>query len=392
MTTSLDFHPAREPGLLNRSFVLLLGGSLTFYTSFQLLLTALPLYARSLGARDSEIGLIIGLFAASAMVVRLPIGLVLDTRGRVPVLVLGAAIFALSSAGYALAATVGILLAIRLFHGLGMASFNTAGQTLAVDVSPARRRGTALSLNSAAANVASGLGPAAGVAVAVALGYPPLFAISVGFALVALALCVLIREPSRTKSSLVARRSLRGVFQRSVIWPGLILLCLQLTYGAVVSFTPLLAVERGLQNPGLFFTAFALASVSSQSIAGQVSDRFGRKAAIVPGLLVVGLGLVAISVLGGWSLLIAGVIYGAGFGATQPSLFALGGDLAGPAERGAAMATLGLFLELGISAGSIVAGLFAEPFGLSATFVAFAGVALVGLLLAVAMRLAPRHH
>jgi MFS family permease len=224
-----------------------------------------------------------------------------------------------------------------------------------------------------------------GVAIALALGYSTLFAISVGLAILALILCLLIREPRRAHHG-GARRSLRGTFHRGVIWPGIVLLCLQFTYGAVVSFIPLLAVQRGLENPGLFFTAYAIASVGAQAVAGQVSDRLGRKAAIVPGLVFVGLGLLASSALGGWYLLIAALLYGVGFGATQPSLFALGGDLAGPAERGAAMATLGVFLELGISSGSIAAGFLAGPIGLSATFVAFAGVALVGLVLAATMK------
>jgi MFS family permease len=243
-------------------------------------------------------------------------------------------------------------------------------------------------LSSAAANVASGLGPAAGVAIALALGFPTLFAISAGIAVAAVVLCALIREPERARTG-AGSRSLRGAFHGRVVRPGLVLLALQLTYGAVVSFIPLLALERGLGNPGLFFTAFALASVGSQTVSGQVSDRFGRRAAIVPGLVLVGAGLLAMSALGGWSMLIAAAIYGAGFGATQPSLFALGGDFAGPGERGSAMATLGLFLELGISAGSIAAGLVAGPIGLSATFVAFSGVALAGVLLALAMPEAP---
>ena len=50
------------------------------------------------------------------------------------------------------------------------------------------------------------------------------------------------------------------------------------------------------------------------------------------------------------------------------------------------MATLGLFLELGISSGSIAAGFLAGPIGLSTTFVAFAGVAVVGLALALTMK------
>ncbi len=48
------------------------------------------------------------------------------------------------------------------------------------------------------------------------------------------------------------------------------------------------------------------------------------------------------------------------------------------------MGTMGLFLELGISSGAIVAGLLAGPLGLAGTFVAVAAVPVAGLILAAA--------
>ena len=56
-------------------------------------------------------------------------------------------------------------------------------------------------------------------------------------------------------------------------------------------------------------------------------------------------------------LLAAGVLFGLGLGTAQPALFALGGDLVPPSERGTAMASLGIFMELGIGGGGTVTGI-----------------------------------
>lgn len=368
-----------QSSLLSRDFTLLWLGSLAFSASFQLLLTAMPLYAQSLGARNSEIGLIIGLFAAAAMATRLPTGWLIDRGRRVPILVAGAAIFALSSAGYALVGSVSALLALRTFHGTGMATFTTTGQTVVVDVAPAGRRGEALGLYGIANNLAAGLGPAVGMGLALALGFQSLFGASVALALLAIGLCALIAEPAPSAARPPAR-----LFNRTVLAPGLPMLALMFSYGALASFVPLHALQRGMANPGLFFTVYAGAMVAAQVAAGWASDRFGRSAAILPGLALAAVGLLAVAALEGWWLLVAAAVYGLGAGAAQPALYASAGDLVPPEQRGSAMATMGLFLELGISSGAIVSGLLAEPLGLGSTFVAVAVVPAAGLLLAAA--------
>lgn len=374
--------------LLTRDFALLWTGALAFMGSFQLLLTVLPLYARELGASEPEIGLIIGLFAGSAMLVRLPVGWQLDRGRRVPLLMAGAAIFALSSAGYALVGSIAAILAIRVFHGTGMSIFSTAGQTVAVDVAPPGRRGEALGVYGIAQNLASGLGPPLGLALAAALGFTALFGISAALAGLAVALSALIVDPPRQQ---VPRRS-GTVFNLAVVRPGFVMWAVMFTYGGIAAFIPILALQRGLANPGLFFTVYAGAMVVAQTLAGRASDRLGRKAAIVPGLVLLAVGLAGVGLLGDWWLLGAALVYGLGAGACQPSLFATAGDLVASEARGSAMATMGLFLELGISSGAIVVGLLAGVLGLGTTFVLGAAVPLIGLASLMLPGSLPRAH
>src|SRR3989442_14386166 len=63
-----------------------------------------------------------------------------------------------------------------------------------------------------------------------------------------------------------------------------------------------------------------------------------------------------LGLVSGWWLLLGALLAGAGQGMTQPAIYALGSDLVAGYERGSAMGTLGVFLEIGIATGAIGGG------------------------------------
>ena len=371
--------------LLSRDFALLWVSSLLSFGSFFLLLTALPLYALELGGRESEVGLVLGVFALSAMCLRPIAGWQMDRRGRVPVLALGALIFAVASAGYALVSSIGALLLLRVFHGAGMGFGATAGPVLAGDLAPTGRRGQAIGLQGAAQNLAAAAGPALGAAIAIAWGYGALFGVAAGAGAGAVLAALLIREPARPPAAT------GRLYSPAALHPALLALGLHAGYGAVISFVPLYALRTGLENPGLYFLVFALAMIAGQTVGGWASDRVGRTAVIVPGLLLLAAGLALLPLVAGWGILASALVVGLGQGSAQPSIFALAVDRADASERGAALATVGTLLELGIGAGSILAGVIAERAGLGAMFVAMALAPLAAAALALARRSVDAH-
>ena len=104
--------------------------SFAFFFAFFLLLPTLPLYLRQLGASDGTIGLIMGCFAITSMVLRPWTGWGADRWGRRPFMLAGALVFALAPAGYALAGGALALVAVRLLHGAGMALYPTAAAAI----------------------------------------------------------------------------------------------------------------------------------------------------------------------------------------------------------------------------------------------------------------------
>src|SRR5207245_172577 len=100
-----------------------------------------------------------------------------------------------------------------------------------------------------------------------------------------------------------------------------------------------------------------VSAIVARLLPGRVADRRGRFAAIVPGMIVTAVGMYVVSsAASAEAFILAGVAVGIGFATAQPALQALAIDLAGPAERGTAMATFWAFTDFGVITGSFVSG------------------------------------
>jgi MFS family permease len=378
---------AADPPLFTRPFTVTCLATFFFYLSFYLILPVMPLYVAAMGGTSFQIGLIIGLFAMTAMLLRLPTGWIIDRRGCRVVLVAGTVIFLLASLGYVIARSVPAVLALRLFHGMGMGLFPTAATVVIAEVAPPARRGEAMGWFGIANSVGLIFGPALGMPVASGAGFRALFLVAGGTALLGL-LCIWMLPRAVGRPGRIARPPrTKDLFSRAAVLPSVLLLFLYVPYGALVAFIPIVATDRGLENPGAFYTAFALAVLVVRAKAGRVSDRSGRAAVIIPGLLVAGVAFAILGLTSDWIWVLAGAgIFGFGFGSVQPALMALTADRVPPEERGKAMGTFYTAWELGIAAGSTGAGLLLQVTDFSPMLLVSSFIPTAGALMALRAR------
>jgi len=376
-----------DPPLVTRAFVLICLATLLFYLSFYLILPVMPLYVAGLGGTPLQLGLIIGLFSSMAMVVRPPAGWIIDTRGSRQVLLAGMVVFLLASLGYVLVRSVDGILALRVFHGLGMGLFPTAATVIVAELAPLARRGEAMGWFGIANSAGLIVGPILGPALASGIGYPALFLVAAGVALLGCVCLLLTSSPPRLVSRGRGLPRLRDLYSRDALLPSAILLCLYMPYGIMVAFIPVIAVGRGLSNPGFYYTAFAVAMLLIRGWAGRLSDRFGRAAVILPGMLLASVGYLVLGLTSGVvGVLVGGAIYGLSFGIVQPALMALTTDMVPASERGKAMGTFYFAWELGIASGSTGAGLLLNLIDFSVMLLLSAAIPLAGAALSLRAR------
>jgi MFS family permease len=100
---------------------------------------------------------------------------------------------------------------------------------------------------------------------------------------------------------------------------------------------------------------------------GAVSDRIGRKALIVAGMLVQAGALATIAVGSSFAAwLVAGAILGLGTAMVYPTLLAAVADVADPDWRGSAIGVYRLWRDLGFAVGALLTGIVADAAGIPA--------------------------
>ncbi len=367
----------RGAGILTRNFVFLCVSTAFFFGSFQMMIPTLPLYIERLSGSRSSVGLIVAVFMLTSIVSRPITARLVDKGYASPMMLSGAANFVVSSLGYLLATSVPALLFLRLFHGLGMSAFTTAGGWVLAEIAPPHRRGEASGYYGLAGNIAMASAPAIGVAVLEATNFSVLFAASATAGLMALVLSYFIKVEKKVRPPVTTSLL---VVSRTSVPPALVLIAMTIPYGAATTFVPIFAHERGIGNIGLFFAANAIASLLCRPVSGRLADVWGRQAVILPGLIMVAAGVGSLALEPGLlGTIAAGAVMGIGAGFTLPGLLALLIDNAPPNERGSASATFYGGFDMGYALGAGVSGVLADAAGLTAPFIASALITLLGL-------------
>jgi MFS family permease len=366
---SRSLHPGYSP-----TFYLAFLACFLFFGSTQLLIAPMPLYVEKIGGGPVEVGLVGSAFAVSAIIIRPFMGRLADRRGRKITLIIGTAVFTLAPLFYVISRTVSTLVVARLFNGIGIAAFTTAYFALVADLTPPARWGQALGLAGIAAPIATIVASPLGASMIGAFGYPIIFLTASTIALGSLAITLLIKEPGRQVESLPIDGSAPTGFLhllrlRGVLVPSLSSLTMGLSYGAIYTFLPLFARDRGLGNVGFFFTVWSVLLVFSRSLAGRLSDRIGRLPVILPLLGILALGLIGLNwtYSFGW-LMVMALLQGLGFGGVRVGLDTTVVEAAPASLRGTALSLDYLCFDTGIGIGGIVVGLLAGWVGFGEVF------------------------
>lgn len=126
---------------------------------------------------------------------------------------------------------------------------------------------------------------------------------------------------------------------------------------------PVFLHERGLGIVQIGWVTGVYGAVwgASQLWTGALSDAVGRKKTIVAGLWVLGLGIVAVTLVEGMTAwIVAAAIMGVGMALLYPNLIAAMADISHPAWRSTALGAYRYWRDTGYAIGAIALGLVAQ--------------------------------
>jgi predicted MFS family arabinose efflux permease len=353
---------------LRRNLLILFTAGLLFWSSLSALLPTLPLYIDDVGASKQEIGIVMGSFAIGLLLSRPTLGLLADKRGRKIVLLIGTIVAAIAPFGYLATQSLGLLILVRIFHGVSIAAFTTGYSALVADLAPSETRGEIIGYMTLATPLGLAIGPALGGYLEATSGYGILFLLSAELGFLAfLGIVQVINPPVQTQEQTEGNN--RNFWQilgsPQVRVPTIVMLLAGLSVGAVHTFVSLFLKSSQVDfNGGLFFTIAAISSFSIRVFAGKASDRFGRGLFITFGIVFYVLALMLL-----WQadsamfFLLAAIAEGAGGGTLISMMVTMMADRSLPQERGQIFSICIAGLDLGIAIAAPLLGIIAELVG-----------------------------
>ncbi|MGK2957414.1 MAG: MFS transporter [Acidimicrobiales bacterium] len=367
--------------------------TLCYFTAFGVFYGAIQLYVKDeLHADTTSVGLAMGAFSISALLVRPLVGRSIDIRGRRPFLLGALGILCVSSLGFLLANSVAIVIFLRLLQGAAGGAFYTTAAAMATDLAPSDRRAGAIARFSLFIYAGIAIGPSIAELVIDKAGFATLWFVPATLAAIGIA-CVWVLPESGTAA--MAKRAelgapIRRLLHPAAIAPGLVLMTTGMGYASITGFSSLYARHIGLESAGLLYAIFAVTVIGGRLISGPLADRKNRTTISLVGIILASIGL---AILAGIQIPTAAFIgvaaFGSGFALIFPALMAFTVDRVDDHERGEAMGSFTAFMDIGTGGGAFLIGRLADNFGFGAAYGTPAVLCAIGAVLLV--RLGRQH-
>jgi len=355
------------PKILGPGFLLSFLAQFTFSSVFCLLIPAIPIYLLGFGAKEGEIGFLIGVFSVSSLILRPFVGKALLTIPERDFMVAGTLLYALSCLAYLIAPPFWPLLIVRAVHGIGLAFFATASFTLLARMLPEAHRGRLISYYFLSFNLAFALGPYLGMILINSFNFSILFLVCTGLSLCSFFLTLKLGKRESLASDPKSQKT-QSFLSRGAVPPALIAFMLNFIWGSIAAFFPLYALKHGVSNPGIFFVFLAATLMLGRVLGGRILDVYDRKKVVTFCLSIIIIALIILPFANslGMFILIAAML-GTGWAFLYPFLTIHVIENAG-LERGPAMGTFTALADLGSGLGPMLMGLVLEKFSYPVMF------------------------
>lgn len=369
--------------LYTRSFAILSAATLAYFVADGLTLPTAPRFAAGpLGADSVGVGLSIGAFSVTALLLRPWTGRLSDRYGRRPMMLIGSTLLTAALLLHVVAVALPIFVAARLLMGAAEAFVFVAAFAAVADLAPDHRQGEALSVFSLALYVGIGIGPPIGESILAAADYNAVWIVAAGIAVLSGLLALGVpdtRGPQTDDASTGQLLHPRGIL------PGLVLMAGAWGMAGYFAFVSLYALHLGLDGAAPYLSVYAAVVIGLRLLGAKLPDRIGARRLSTLALLVGAAGLVSIGLLASpTGLMVGTVLFAVGVAFSFPALSLLVVESVPASERGAVLGTYTAFLDIAFGLGPVTAGAVVASWGYGASFVVSAGVAVAGagLLLA----------
>lgn len=401
---------AASSTLRSARFRAVIGMVLVIMIGFGIIVPALPTFTKKFGVGEAGVGLVVFAFSLTRLFGDLFAGSLIDRFGERAVTALGAAVVGVSSLAAGASKTFAQLVVLRGLGGFGSAFFLAGLMAYLIGTTPPDERGRAMSIFQGSFGMGFLIGPLiGGLMLAVAAPNVPLYVYG-AMCLVCVPLCLRALGAERVPAEMLASapalresgaaggdapgpripswRRLRpllgnSAYRAALAASALIFLIGQAEFTLIPSFWHD-TLHQDKVGSGIPFAIYAFFGLAVMWHAGALTDRKGRKFALVPALAVTAVGTALLGVSGNALVFLAFMaLTGASNGYMRPGPSAVVGDVSTPTSRAAAVSGYRIAGDMGAIVGPLLAGVVAQYVSFRAAFYAIGGVG--ALVFVVAM-------
>ena len=347
---------------------------------------ARPLFAFEL---EGSIFLVTVLLASSAIarLVASPItGFMTDRWGRRPLLIMGAGIRGATGILSFFAGSYMEFFVLEFIGGVGIAMWNTSANILIADVTEPHIRGRVVAMRGMSMRAGQVTGPLLGALIAAFFDIRAIFLVNGVAKFLTLFMALYLIKESRTEDAAGAPQRQGLLLSLAAIRPFLgraFFLVILATFavsmmgqGVFSGLLPIYAQELANLNEASIGTLIGLGGLISVFVAfpsGMVSDGYGRKFALVPGLVLLAVSAYLLSHGDNLTMLLIMVsVYGVAWGMSQGTAQTYAMDIAPVQQRGTFLGVWSLFQAAGGFVAPLAVGGLAQFWSFSGTFVVVA--------------------
>jgi MFS family permease len=361
--------------LWTKDFIIV--SSVNFFITliFYLLMVTIAVYAvDEFDASTSQAGLVTGIFIIGSLIGRLFIGRYINSIGRKRTLFIGLIFFTLATALYFVDFGITFLLFNRLIHGITMGMAGTASGTIVAQIIPSQRKAEGIGYFSMSATLSTAIGPFIGLYMSQHTSFQMILGFCVIIGVISLITALFLHIPAletTTKISEIKGFSISNFIEPNALPIAIITLLVAFCYSSVLSFINFYAIEIDLvSTASFFFLVYAVAVLASRPFTGRLMDSKGANFIMYPAFIIFSAGMLLLSVASnGFTLLLAGILVGLGFGNMQSSTQAIAVKLTPPHRMGLATSTFFIALDAGLGFGPYLLGFIIPSTGYSTLYV-----------------------
>lgn len=361
--------------ICNRNFVVItLINFLVMATYYMVFIISTSYAQEKFSLNLSNAGLTASLMVIGCLIGRFTSGNLITFWGCKILLLTGLLVDVLSIFSSFFIDSVFTLFVQRLCSGMGMGIVATATGTAIAYIIPQKYHGFGISIFSISTVLALALGPFFGIFLLKYLAYLDIIKINGTCIIGCIAVFFLLQQIPYTAKRHRPLLELNSYIDPRVVRFSLVALLMCLSYGCIQAFMTTYASERDLINASsLFFLFYALSAMLTRPVSGTLYDTRGENS-IFTGIFIltaIALCLLA-SAHNSFTLLLAGVLFGVGFGNFQSLGQVVSLSLVTKSRFPQATSTFFVFFDLGVGLGPYLFGFTVQYAGYTGMFLLLA--------------------